>query len=44
VRGDAGGGAVSGLNPRDNHEELMEFIELQRLLKEADVECIIEAG
>jgi hypothetical protein len=33
-----------GLNPWDNHEELMEFIELQRLLKEADVERIIEAG
>jgi hypothetical protein len=33
-----------GLNPQDNCEELMEFIELQRHLKEAEVECVIEAG
>jgi hypothetical protein len=32
-----------GLNPRDHHEELMEFIELRRLLKEAKVEYIAEA-
>jgi hypothetical protein len=33
-----------GLNPRDNHEELMEFIELRNILKEADVECVTEVG
>jgi hypothetical protein len=25
-------GQSQGLNPRDNHEELMEFVELQKLL------------
>jgi hypothetical protein len=33
-----------GLNPWDNHEELMEFIELRNFLKEADVECVTEVG
>jgi hypothetical protein len=33
-----------GLHPQDNCEELMEFVELWRHLKEAEVECIAEAG
>jgi hypothetical protein len=33
-----------GLNLWDKHEELMEFVELRRLLKEAKVEHIAEAG
>jgi hypothetical protein len=33
-----------GLNPRDNYEELMEFIELRRHLKEPKVERVAEAG
>jgi hypothetical protein len=33
-----------GLNPRDNCVELMEVGELRRRLKEAEVECIAEAG
>jgi hypothetical protein len=33
-----------GLNPRDNCEELTKFIEFQRHLKEAKVECVTEAG
>jgi hypothetical protein len=33
-----------GLNPQDNCEELMEIVELRRPLKEAEVECVIEAG
>jgi hypothetical protein len=33
-----------GLNHRDNHEELMEFVELQKLFKEAEVERVAEAG
>jgi hypothetical protein len=32
-----------GLNPRDNHNELMELVELQRLLQDAEVDCVIEA-
>jgi hypothetical protein len=32
-----------GLNPRDNHEELMEFVELRMLLKDIKVEHIAEA-
>jgi hypothetical protein len=31
-------------NPQDNHEELMEFIELQKLLKDAEIERVIEVG
>jgi hypothetical protein len=33
-----------GLNPWDNCEEPMEFVELRKLLKEAEVERITEAG
>jgi hypothetical protein len=33
-----------GLNPRDNHEELMEVIELRRLLQDAKVEHVTKAG
>jgi hypothetical protein len=33
-----------GLNPRDNHYELMMFVELWKLLKEAEVECVTEVG
>jgi hypothetical protein len=33
-----------GLNPYDNHEELMEFVKLQKLLKDAEVGCVIEVG
>jgi hypothetical protein len=37
--------AQSGwLNPRDNCEELMEFVVLQKLVKEAKVEHVAEAG
>jgi hypothetical protein len=32
------------VNPRDNHDELMEFIELQRLLRDVEVDCVIEAS
>jgi hypothetical protein len=32
-----------GLNPRDNHNELMELVELQRLLQDTEVDCVIEA-
>jgi hypothetical protein len=31
-----------GLNPRDNHDELMEFVELQRLLQDSEADCVIE--
>jgi hypothetical protein len=33
-----------GLNPRDNHKELMEVIELRRLLQDAKVEHVTKAG
>jgi hypothetical protein len=33
-----------GLNPRDNHEELTELVELRRRLKEDGVERIAETG
>jgi hypothetical protein len=33
-----------GLNPRDDHEELMEFIELWKLLHYGKVERIAKAG
>jgi hypothetical protein len=33
-----------GLNPRDNHEELIEIIKLQRCLMEAEVEHVAKAG
>jgi hypothetical protein len=33
-----------GINPRDNRNELMEFIELRWLLHDVEVDCIIEAG
>jgi hypothetical protein len=33
-----------GLNPQDNHEELMEFVELWKLLKGAEVDHVTEAG
>jgi hypothetical protein len=32
------------LNPQDNHEQLMEFIDLRKLLKEAEVEHIADTG
>jgi hypothetical protein len=33
-----------GHNPWDNHDELMEFIELCRLLQDAKVGCVIKAS
>jgi hypothetical protein len=33
-----------GLNPWDNREELMEFVKLQRLIKDVEVERITKAG
>jgi hypothetical protein len=33
-----------GLNPQDNREELMEVIELRRLLQDAKLDCVTEAG
>jgi hypothetical protein len=33
-----------GLNPWDNRNELMEFVELRRLLQDAEADRIIEAG
>jgi hypothetical protein len=33
---------TQGLNPRDNHDELMEFVELQRLLQDSEADCVIE--
>jgi hypothetical protein len=33
-----------GLNPWDNHDELMEFVELWRLLQDAEANRVIEAG
>jgi hypothetical protein len=33
-----------GLNPRDNHKELMEFVELRRLLQDTEVDHITEVG
>jgi hypothetical protein len=35
---------AQGLNPWDNHDELMELIELRGFLQDAEVDCIIEAG
>jgi hypothetical protein len=32
-----------GLNPQDNHEELMEHVELHRCLEEVKVEHVTEA-
>jgi hypothetical protein len=32
-----------GLNPWDNHEELMEFIELRRLLEDVEMDLVTEA-
>jgi hypothetical protein len=33
-----------GINPRDNCDELMEFIMHQQLLQDVEMDCIIEAG
>jgi hypothetical protein len=33
-----------GLSPRDNREELMELIELRRLLQDTEVDHVAEAG
>jgi hypothetical protein len=33
-----------GFNPWDNHDELMEFVELWRLLQDAEANRVIEAG
>jgi hypothetical protein len=33
-----------GLNHQDNHEELMEFVELRRLLQDAKADCVTEAA
>jgi hypothetical protein len=35
---------AQGLNPRDNHDELMEFLVLCRLLWDAEVGYVIEVG
>jgi hypothetical protein len=32
-----------GLNPRDNHEKLMDFVKLQKLLKDVEVGHVTEA-
>jgi hypothetical protein len=34
----------SDSTPQDNHEELMEIVELQNLLKDAEVERVTEVG
>jgi hypothetical protein len=33
-----------GLNPRDNHNELMEFVELWRLLRDVEADHTIKAS
>jgi hypothetical protein len=33
-----------GLNPRDNHEEMMEFVKLRRLLQDTEEDHVDEAG
>jgi hypothetical protein len=33
-----------GINPRDNRDELMEFIELRRPLQDVEVDHVTEAG
>jgi hypothetical protein len=33
-----------GLSPRDNREELMELVELRRLLQDTEVDHVTEAG
>jgi hypothetical protein len=33
-----------GLNPQDNHDELMEFVELWRLLCDVEVDRVVEAS
>jgi hypothetical protein len=33
-----------GLNPRDHHDELMEFVALRRLLQGVEADRTIEAG
>jgi hypothetical protein len=35
---------TQGINPWDNHEELIEFIELWRLLHDAMVDCVAKDG
>jgi hypothetical protein len=35
---------LQGVSPRDNHDELMEFIELRRLLHDAEVDHVVEAS
>jgi hypothetical protein len=35
---------VPGINPRDNCDEMMEFIELRRLLQDVEMDRITEAG
>jgi hypothetical protein len=34
---------IQGLNPQDNHDELMEFVEVRRLLQDTEIDRIIEA-
>jgi hypothetical protein len=33
-----------GINPRDNRDELMEFIELRQLLQDVEMDRVTEAG
>jgi hypothetical protein len=35
---------AEGLNPRDDREKLMDFVELWRLLQDVEADHIIEAG
>jgi hypothetical protein len=43
-RGGTGGSVDSGINPQDNCEEQMEFVELHSLLLDAKVDHITEAA
>jgi hypothetical protein len=44
MRGGTGGGQIPGTQPQDIYEELMEFIKLQSLLEDTEVDHITEAG
>jgi hypothetical protein len=44
MRGSASGGVVLETQPRDNREELMEAVELRRLLQDTEVHHVAKAG
>jgi hypothetical protein len=44
AHGGTGGGAGPGAQPRDNHDELMEFVELKWLLQDIETYHITEAA